>query len=69
MTATSKGGAKINAKGEVIDAYEQVIPGLYAAGEAAFFSIHGNGSEHIVGGCNGSAASYGRICARSIAEA
>ena len=69
VTATSKGGAKINAKGEVIDAYEQVIPGLYAAGEAAFFSIHGNGSEHIVGGCNGSAASYGRICARSIAEA
>ena len=67
VTATSKGGAKINPAGQVIDPDEQPIPGLYAAGECAFFSIHGNGQEHIVGGCNGSAASFGRICARSIA--
>ncbi len=69
IVATSKGGAKINAKGEVIDNFEQVIPGLYGAGESAFFPCQGNGKEHVVGGCNSAAACYGRICARSIAQA
>ena len=66
--ATSKGGAKINARAQVLDNMGQVIPGLYAAGEVAFFPIHGNGKIHIVGGCNGSAATYGRIAVWSIAE-
>lgn len=34
-TAKSFGGARINAAAEVLSAGEQVIPGLYAAGEAA----------------------------------
>lgn len=68
VLATSKGGAKINTKAQVLDRNDEVIPGLYAAGETAFFQIHGNGSEHVVGGCNSSAACYGRIAARSVAE-
>lgn len=66
---TSKGGARINAQFQVIDNYDQIIPGLYAIGEAAFFLVHGNGQEHIVGGCNSSAACSGRIAARAIAQA
>ena len=45
--ATSKGGAKINARAQVLDNTGQVIPGLYAAGEVAFFPIHGNGRSII----------------------
>lgn len=41
------------------------FPGL-AAGSV--FPIHGNGSEHIVGGCNSSSGCMGRIAARSVAE-
>ena len=52
----------------MLDRDGEVIPGLYAAGEAAFFPIHGNGSEHIVGGCNSSSGCMGRIAARSVAE-
>lgn len=68
VVATSKGGAKINPRSQVLDRDGEVIPGLYAAGEAAFFPIHGNGSEHIVGGCNSSSGCMGRIAARSVAE-
>ena len=37
VVATSKGGAKINPRSQVLDRDGEVIPGLYAAGEAAFF--------------------------------
>lgn len=66
--ATSKGGAKITPKAQVLDRNDEVIPGLYAAGEVAFFQIHGTGQEHVVGGCNSSAACFGRIAARTVAE-
>ena len=68
VVATSKGGAKINPKSQVLDRNDEIIQGLYAAGEVAFFPIHGNGYEHIVGGCNSSAGCMGRIAARNIAE-
>lgn len=64
----SKGGCKINVKGQVIDNNEEVIPGLYAAGEMAFFQLHGDARTHIVGGPNSSGACYGRICARNAVE-
>lgn len=64
---TSKGGAKINEKGQVIKyRSEEPIPSLYAAGEDAMFAAHGDAREHIVGGCNSLAACYGRIAARNI---
>lgn len=64
---TSKGGAKINAKGQVIQYREDTpIPSLYAAGEDSMFSGHGDAREHIVGGCNSYAACIGRIAARNI---
>lgn len=66
--STTKGGAAINAKGQVLDYFGNPIPGLYAAGEDAMFSAHGSAEIHIVGGCNSFAFNYGRICARSIAE-
>lgn len=64
---TPKGGAKITAGGQVVDNTDQPIPGLYAAGEAAMFQCHGDSNVHVVGGCNSSAANFGRISARSIA--
>lgn len=64
---TPKGGAKITAGGQVVDNSEQPIPGLYAAGETAMFQCHGDSNVHVVGGCNSSAANFGRISARSIA--
>lgn len=66
--STTKGGAQINARGQVLDYFNNVIPGLYAAGEDSMFTAHGSAEIHIVGGCNSFAFNYGRICARSIAE-
>jgi urocanate reductase len=64
----SKGGAKIDANAQVIDTKGNPIPGLYAAGEMAFAQLHGDARTHIVGGPNSSAAVFGRIAARSIAN-
>lgn len=66
VMGTSKGGAKINDKGQAYDYHDNIIPGLYVAGEDAMFSGHGDAREHIVGGCNSMAACYGRIAARNI---
>lgn len=63
----SKGGCKINPQAQVLDTRDEVIPGLYAAGEMAFAQLHGDARTHIVGGPNSSAACYGRIAARGAA--
>ena len=66
VVGISKGGCKINAGAQVLDVFDQPIPGFYAAGEIAFQQIHGDARTHIVGGPNSSGACYGRIAARSI---
>jgi predicted oxidoreductase len=40
----SYGGLRINGKAQVVDTHGQVIPGLYAGGEAS-----GGGSQHGIG--------------------
>lgn len=62
----SKGGCKINEDAQVLDVSLNPIPGLYAAGESAFFQFHGNASTHIPGACNSISATFGRIAARSM---
>ena len=64
----AKGGCRINPKAQVIDNEFNLIPGLYAAGEMAFFQVHGSARAHVPGGCNGAGANFGRIAARSIAK-
>ncbi len=68
IIGTSKGGSKVNPQAQVLDRHGEVITHLYAAGEIAFFPTSGNAAIHIVGGCNGSGANFGRIAARGIAE-
>ena len=58
----------MNPQAQVLDRHGEVITHLYAAGEIAFFPTSGNAAIHIVGGCNGSGANFGRIAARGIAE-
>lgn len=67
-TGTSKGGARVNAKAQVMDMNLKPIPNLYSAGEDAMFSAHGDAREHVVGGCNSYAMCFGRLAARNIAE-
>lgn len=69
VVGISKGGCKIDPQARVIDNKDQVIPGLYAAGEIAFAQAHGDARTHIVGGPNSSAACFGRIAARSAVTA
>lgn len=64
----SKGGLKTSPRAEVLDVFDQPIPRLYAAGEVAFARTMGDGRIHITGAQNGSAATFGRIGARSINE-
>ncbi|MCC7077807.1 MAG: FAD-binding protein [Acidimicrobiia bacterium] len=64
----SKGGVRITPKAEVQDGNYDVIPGLFAAGEMAYFQVHGSGRVHVAGGCNATGANFGRIAARSIAR-
>lgn len=64
--ATSKGGTKIDAQGRVIDNDGNVIPGICAVGEIAFFQLLGDAHIHVVGGCNSPSACFGRIAARTL---
>lgn len=64
----SKGGLAISPKAEVVDVSGNVIPRLYAAGEAAFGRTMGDGRVHISGAQNGSAATFGRLAAMAINE-
>ncbi len=64
---TTKGGARVNEKAQVKNYFDEVIPGLYAAGEDSMFNGHGSAHVHIVGGCNSYAFNMGRIAARAAA--
>ncbi len=64
---TTKGGCRVNEKAQVKNYFDQVIPGLYAAGEDSMFTGHGSAHIHIVGGCNSYAFNMGRIAARTAA--
>ncbi|TPJ56496.1 MULTISPECIES: FAD-dependent oxidoreductase [unclassified Mesorhizobium] len=58
----ARSGLRINGSSQVLDYAAQVIPGLYAAGEAAGgFSQHGNGralSQGIIAGRHAASSSY-----------
>lgn len=64
----SKGGLAISPKAEVVDVFGDIIPRLFAAGEAAFGRTMGDGRIHISGAQNGSAATFGRLAAMAINE-
>ncbi|BAE82672.1 FAD-dependent oxidoreductase [Desulfitobacterium hafniense] len=64
---TSKAGTMITPKAEVLDNDRKVIPGLYACGEMASQQCHGSARQHISGGCNSTAANFGRYAARAVA--
>jgi fumarate reductase flavoprotein subunit len=59
MTATF-GGPLINVRAQVINTEDKIIPGLYAAGNAAGGLFHG---DYIVGSQLGAAIVFGRIAA------
>jgi len=66
MTATF-GGPLINVRAQVIGNNDRIIPGLYAAGNAAGGLFYG---DYIIGSQLGAAIIFGRIaaadaCARS----
>lgn len=65
---TSKGGGRINPRAQAVDHYGNVIPGLYCAGEIAYFQVHGSARVHVSGGCNGTGANFGRIAARNLVK-
>jgi len=61
-----KGGIKINAKAQVLNQYDEVIPGLYAAGEATggMWSAHGTYLPcTLVAAC----MTFGRIAGKNVA--
>jgi len=57
-----KGGLKINARGQVINQYDEVIPGLYAAGEATG-GLHTK--TYLLGIMSSSAFTQGIVAARN----
>ena len=57
-------GIRINPKAQVVDVFDKVIPGLYAAGETTG-GIHG--SNYMSGSGYAKALSFGRLAATSIA--
>ena len=63
MTATF-GGPKINAKGQVLNAEQQPVPGLYAAGNAIGGLFYWN---YIVGSQLTAAVIFGRHAAQDAA--
>lgn len=65
---TSKGGGRINPRAQAVDHYGKAIPGLYCAGEIAYFQVHGSARVHVSGGCNGTGANFGRIAARNLVK-
>ena len=62
---SNKGGLKVNGKGEVIDNYDDVIPGLYAAGETTG-GLHSK--MYILGCMTSSAMTQGIVAARNAAK-
>jgi len=59
-------GVAVNARMCVCDAFDEVIPGLYAAGEI-IGGLHGN--AYMTGSAIGKAAIFGRLAARSMLDA
>ncbi len=64
IKVATMGGPKINPKAQVVDAYDRVIPRLYAAGNASSgaWGFYYNG-----GGGNSDAFAFGRIAGRNAA--
>ena len=58
-------GVKINEKGQVLNVFDEVIPGLYAAGEMTG-GVHG--AAYMTGTAFGKALCFGRIAAEDIAS-
>ena len=62
---SNKGGIRVSGKGEVIDNYDDVIPGLYAAGEATGGL---NSKMYILGCMTSSAMTQGIVAGRCCAQ-
>ena len=58
-------GIRINPKAQVVDVFDNIIPGLYAAGEATG-GVHG--SNYMSGSGYAKALSFGRLAATMIAK-
>jgi succinate dehydrogenase/fumarate reductase flavoprotein subunit len=62
---TPAGGAKVDAKAQVINAFGEVIPRLYAAGEAS--AVHFGPAYPACGGSLAECVCFGRIAAKNAA--
>ncbi len=60
-----KGGLKINGRSQVINQYDEVIPGLYAAGEVTG-GLHTK--SYLLGVMSSSAMTQGIIAGRNAAK-
>jgi flavocytochrome c len=65
--AMTKGGLKINTEGQAIDTKDEVVPGLYLAGEIASGGVQGAATTHAPGGGVAIAFNFGRIAGRNAA--
>ncbi|MCI8468526.1 MAG: FAD-binding protein [Eggerthellaceae bacterium] len=64
---TTLDGLRINGHCQVLDAEDEVIPGLYAAGDASGSFFSGNYPEYLVGVACGRSTTQGRHVARYLA--
>ena len=64
---TTLDGLRINKDCQVLDAEDEVIPGLYAAGDASGSFFSGNYPEYLVGVACGRSTTQGRHVARYLA--
>ena len=63
-TSSFKGGLKINPKAQVVNQYGEVIPGLYAAGEATG-GLWGNNGTYLPCTMVSASLTFGRIAAQN----
>ena len=63
-TSSFKGGIKINSKAQVVNQYGEVIPHLYAAGEATG-GLWGHDGTYLPNTMVSASMTYGRIAAKN----
>lgn len=65
-TTSFKGGIKINTRNQVLNQYDEVIPGLYAAGEVTG-GLWGAGGAYLMGSMVSTSMTFGLIAGRNAA--
>lgn len=65
-TTSFKGGIKINTRSQILNQYDEVIPGLYAAGEVTG-GLWGAGGAYLLGSMVSTSMTFGRIAGRNAA--